>query len=73
MLPGYSSSDTPELHPGLKNCDFIQHLGVSMHGLQVKLISIVLSKLSDCSFWHGVHIITMPVYKFHPQSIPLTD
>ena len=49
VSPGYCSSDTPELHPGLKNCNFLQNLGVPIHGLPVRLISIVLSKLPDCS------------------------
>ena len=60
VLPGYCSSDTPELHPGLEN---LQNLGVSMHCLLVKLISSVQSKLPDSSLSNGVHVITVPVYK----------
>ena len=60
VLPGYCSSDTPELHPGLKNCNFLQNLGVPMHCLLVKLISGVQNKLPDHSLWNGVHIITVP-------------
>ena len=26
MLPGHCSSNTPKLHPGLKNCNFLQNL-----------------------------------------------
>ena len=71
VLFGYCSSDTPELHPRLKNCNFLQSLEVPMHGLLVRFILSVLNKLPDCSLWNGAHIIIVPVYQLHPQSLPL--